>query len=152
MRPVLFFSPHFLEQSSFCACQNKPKSKKWSKWFFFTYLFFWKCLLWLEFIATRTTNQWQKITPCSNGDFYTSITESVCRAFLHVQSSHRGSFRKAGVFFRKDTVRVTSSPAFLKTWTWKVKKNVRNIFIARAVNCEVFLPVACCDETCCANV
>lgn len=36
---------------------------------------------------------------------------------LHVQSSHRGSFRKAGVFFKKETVRVTSSPAFLKTWT-----------------------------------
>lgn len=82
------------------------------------------------FVAT-TTETWQKIEPaiiksllislhCSNGN-YPLQWEIMCGGFLHVQSSHRGSFRKAGVFFRKETVRVTSSPAFLKTWTCGVK-------------------------------
>lgn len=34
---------------------------------------------------------------------------------LHVQSSFSGSLRKAGALFRKDTVRVTSSPALRRT-------------------------------------
>lgn len=34
---------------------------------------------------------------------------------LHAQSSFSGSLRKAGALFKKDTVRVTSSPAFLRT-------------------------------------
>lgn len=38
---------------------------------------------------------------------------------LHAQSSFSGSLRKAGALFRKDTVRVTSSPALRRTWTWK---------------------------------
>lgn len=38
---------------------------------------------------------------------------------LHAQSSFSGSFRKAGALFRNDTVRVTSSPALRRTWTWK---------------------------------
>ena len=71
----------------------------------------------------KTVLHWKRysrlsILHCSNGDV---LKESVCRGFLHVQSSHKGSFKNAGVFFRKETVRVTSSPAFLKTWTCKVK-------------------------------
>lgn len=38
---------------------------------------------------------------------------------LHAQSSFSGSLRKAGALFRKDTVRVTSSPALRRTCTWK---------------------------------
>lgn len=45
--------------------------------------------------------------------------------FLHVQSSHRGSFRNAGVFFRNDTVSVTSSPAFRNTCTCRAKQQRR---------------------------
>ncbi len=104
--------------------------------------FFSKWHLRLEFTVAKTTDTWQKIIPAINTLSWLFCIvkwfKSVCSGFLHVQSSHRGSFRKAGVFFRNETVRVTSSPAFLKTWTWEVKKRRRNIFIAGAVNCEIF--------------
>lgn len=35
--------------------------------------------------------------------------------YIHVKSSQSGKFKKAGVLFKNDTVRVTSSPAFRKT-------------------------------------
>jgi hypothetical protein len=52
-------------------------------------------------------------------NFSSYISLAVSKMHVHVQSSQRGSFRKAGVFFKKDTVKVTSSPAFRKTCTCK---------------------------------
>lgn len=88
---------------------------------------------------------WLIIFLSYNGDYVLWL-----KGYLHVQSSHRGSFRKAGVFFKNETVRVTSSPAFLKTWTWEVRTWGRFYFWSYKL--WDFLLIACCDETRCANI
>lgn len=63
--------------------------------------------------------------------------------FLHVQSSHRGSFRKAGVFFRNDTVRVTSSPAFLNTCTCRPKQQNTSFFTYKHTYIYTYIQCVC---------
>lgn len=148
----------FTPQSSiFTQCLTRQEvQNKWSRsWAYFSLFLSSR----LKFIVSRATNsrQEKKTPPAINtlGQLfstavivimYLDLIPGWMRGFSHVQSSQRGSFKKAGVFFKKETVRVTSSPAFLKTWTWKAEKqtNLGNIFFflvffTEAVNCEVFL-------------
>lgn len=142
MCPFLFPPPLFSKVASiFSACQDGPRPKEMKQLNLYFFIFLKEALQ--ARVYSHQDNQSMTehnssykyscliIFHCSKGDYILKL-KSVCRGLLHVQSSHRGSFRKAGVFFRKETVRVTSSPAFLKTWTWKVK--TREYFHCRSCN------------------